>query len=70
MWGRFLSEDYTIIWINWRGKHQLNKLFINGKEYNDTVFKPDRLTFGNGDYELIFNEISAIKREKLSNLFS
>jgi hypothetical protein len=70
MWGRFLSEDYTIIWINWRGKQQLNKLFINGKEYNDTVFKPDRLTFGNDEFELIFNEISVIKREKLSNLFS
>jgi hypothetical protein len=70
LWGRFLSEYYTITWVIWKGKHHLNKLFINGKEYTDPVFEPDRIKFGNGDYELVFNKISVIKKEKLSYLFS
>lgn len=69
-WGRFLSEDYTITWIKWKGEQQLNKLFINGKEYNDSVFESGKVIFGDGDFELVFNEILTIKKEKLSSIFS
>jgi len=69
-WGRFLSESYTILWINWKGTYPVNKLFCNGTEYNDTTFKEERLSFGKGTYVLLFNEISAIRKGKLSKLFS
>jgi hypothetical protein len=69
-WGRFLSEEYTIVWINWKGKHPVNKLYCNGIEYNDTNFEKKRIIFGKGAYELLFNEISIIRKGKLSNLFS
>jgi hypothetical protein len=34
------------------------------------VFEEGRLIFGEGTYELLFNEISLIRKGKLSNLFS
>lgn len=70
LWGRFLAEGHMITWIIWKGKNNLNKLFFNGKEYSDSAFQPDKIKFGNGEFELIFDEISVIKREKISNHFS
>jgi hypothetical protein len=69
-WGRFLSEQYTIVWINWKGKHPVNKLYCNGIEYQDSTFEQERIIFGKGAHELLFKEISLIRKGKLSNLFS
>ena len=69
-WGRFLSDEYTIIWINWKGTHPLNKLYCNGKEYNDALFENDRINFDAGNYFLIFTETAVIRKGKLSSLFT
>jgi hypothetical protein len=69
-WGRFLSDSYTLIWICWKGKCPINKMLLNGIEYNDAVFKDDFVIFGNGTYELKFSEIQVIRHGKLSGLFS
>jgi hypothetical protein len=69
-WGRFLSDSYTLIWINWKDKYPLNIIFFNGIEYNDAIFENDNLVFGNGDYKLKFSEIQAIRNGRLSGLFS
>ncbi len=69
-WGRFLSDSHTLIWINWKDKHPLNKIFINGTEYNDAIFENDSIIFNNGIYKLKFSEIQIIRNGKLSGLFS
>jgi hypothetical protein len=69
-WGRFLSDRYTILWIYWKGTYPVNKLYCNGTEYNDSTFEEEGIIFGNGTYMLLFNEISLIRKGKLSNLFS
>jgi hypothetical protein len=69
-WGRFLSDRYTIIWINWKGVHPVNKLFCNGLEYTDSIFEEERIIFAGGTYILYFNEIFVIRKGKLANLFS
>jgi hypothetical protein len=69
-WGRFLSDSYTIVWINWKGTYAVNKLFCNGIEYNDSSFEEDGIFFGNGAYVLLFNDISIIRKGKISNLFT
>lgn len=69
-WGRFLSDSNTLIWINWEDIHPLNKIFLNGVEYDDAVFENDNITFYNGIYKLIFSEIQVIRNGKLSGLFS
>jgi hypothetical protein len=69
-WGRFLSDNYTITWIDWKGSNPQHKIFCNGIEYNDTIFEADRIIFGDGVFCLIFTEIRVIREGKLSNIFS
>lgn len=68
-WGRFLSDTCTIIWINWKGKYLINKIFLNSVEFNDAIFKDDIISFSNGIYQLKFSEILIIRKGKLLNLF-
>ncbi len=69
-WGRFLSDTHTLIWIYWKGKHPLNKIFFNNIEYNDAVIENDTVIFGDGIYQLNFSEIQLIRKGNLSGLFS
>jgi hypothetical protein len=69
-WGRYLSASDTLIWISWKGEYLLNKIFLNGIEYNDTVFENGTITFAEGNYQLNFFAIQVIRDGKLSGLFS
>jgi hypothetical protein len=69
-WGRFLSDSHTVIWINWKDDQPLNKIFMNGTEYNDAVFNNETIYFNDGKYKLTFSEIRSIRNNKLSGLFS
>ena len=69
-WGRFLSDDYTIIWIDWTGDFPQHKVFCNGIEYNDAVIEADRINFGNGVFSLLFVDITVIRKRKLTTIFS
>jgi hypothetical protein len=68
-WGRFLSDTCTIIWINWVGKYPVNRIFLNGVEYNDAIFKDGIISFSDEIYQLKFSEILTIREGKLLNLF-
>jgi hypothetical protein len=46
-WGRFISEDTYIVWINWIGKNNLTMVFCNGIEYNKAEFDNDKIIFDN-----------------------
>jgi hypothetical protein len=69
-WGRFLSDLHTVIWINWKNEHPLNKIFLDGTEYNDAIFEDENVIFDNGKHKLTFSEIRTIRNGKLSGLFS
>jgi hypothetical protein len=68
-WGRFLSDSYTVIWINWQGGYPINKIFINGIEFNDAIFKDDIILCGDDIYQIKFSEIQLIRKGKLSGIF-
>lgn len=68
-WGRFLSDSYTLIWINWLGKYPINKIFFNGIEYNYAIFENDIIIFCDGIYQIKFSEMQLIRKGKLSGLF-
>jgi hypothetical protein len=68
-WGRFLSDDYTITWIDWKGKYPLHKIFCNDSEYSDAIFEGDNIVFGRGIFSLIFREITVVRKGKLRNIF-
>lgn len=69
-WGRFLSEDNTIIWIHWKGNYPINKIICNGAIYEDAIFEENRILFDNGNYILKFQGTTIIRKGKLSNLLS
>ncbi len=67
-WGRFLSKEITIIWINWKGKYPVNELIYNGISFKDAVFEKNKITFDRGRANLSFQEISIVRKGKLSGL--
>jgi hypothetical protein len=69
-WGRFLSDKYVIIWLNWKGLQPLNKIFINGSEFSDAIIEEEKITFGNSTFSIVFEKISAIRKGKLSDTLS
>jgi hypothetical protein len=69
-WGRFLSREYTITWINWKGLHPLNKIYCNGVEYNDAIPDHEKLVFGEGAFTLNFEKISTIRNGRLSDVLA
>jgi hypothetical protein len=69
-WGRFLSDTYSIIWICWKGSYPLTKLFLNGILYEDALFEPGNIIFGEGRYSLGFSEIRTVRAGSLEGIFS
>jgi hypothetical protein len=59
-----------LIWINWKGKYPINKIFFNSIEYNDATFSDDIILFSDGIYQLKLSEIQLIRKGKLSGLLS
>jgi hypothetical protein len=69
-WGRFHSDEYSVIWLRWKGTFPLNKLYCNGVEYNDAEYGEKSLNFDGGAYQLVFRETANIRNGKLKSLFS
>ena len=67
-WGRFLSINCTIIWINWKGIYPLNKIIFNGKIYEDAQHEENKISFNNGKDILLFENKTSIRKGKLANV--
>ncbi len=69
-WGRFLSENTTIIWINWKGNYPLNKIIYNGITFEDAIFDENKIMFNNNKSILSFEEKTIIRKGKLANVLA
>jgi hypothetical protein len=45
-WGRFLSRDHCLVWIDWQGPHRHRCLFHNGIECAATGISEREIAFG------------------------
>ncbi len=61
-WGRFLAPGITITWIQWVGQNPINKIYFNGKEWNDAVYSVETILFNEGKSSLSFFNISLLRR--------
>jgi hypothetical protein len=52
VWGRFLSPEDTIIWIEWLGSAPRKWVFHNGVELDGTMIRRDRIANHSGDWSL------------------
>lgn len=64
-WGRFLSENHTIIWIEWIGKQPLKKVYWNGNLIENVEISDAGIKFHHKKAELIFENPISLKDEKL-----
>lgn len=67
-WGRYLSEQNSIIWIEWNGSFPINNLYYNGECFNDSIFNENSLSFGKNCYSLNFEEPITIRKGELSSI--
>ncbi|MBL0358114.1 MAG: hypothetical protein IPP72_15160 [Chitinophagaceae bacterium] len=69
-WGRFLAPGIAITWIQWVGKNPVNKIYLNGKEWNDPQYSFEAITFNKGKNKLVFSNSSSVRQLKFANHFS
>jgi len=67
-WGRFTSNNTSLVWILWEGKHPLNLVFMNGEEYNDAQHSDAGFSFDNGNWNLYFQHSILIRNSKLGEV--
>jgi hypothetical protein len=68
-WGRFLSDNFTIIWIKWIGPIPKSLLFANGKKINGAEINANSIVFEDSNIN-IYNKRTLRKGTILSTVFS
>jgi hypothetical protein len=51
-WGRFLSSDAYVVWIEWRGDHPLTIVYLNGISVGNVMVTTSALAWEGGGLEL------------------
>ena len=69
-WGRFLTPGIAITWIRWTGRNPINKIYLNGKEFNDAQYLDDKIIFNEGKDVLSFSDPTIICEGKFSRHLS
>lgn len=64
-WGRFLSEEDTMVWVNWRGKTNLNLLFYQGKQIEDIIVSDETIKINRGEALLTFSDKVVLRKGPL-----
>jgi hypothetical protein len=67
-WGRFLSRDNVVIWIEWKGRQPLNLVFHNECEHHDAMISENGLSFGNNEFRLRFTDPVSVRSGKLESV--
>ena len=62
-WGRFLSENQSVVWIRWEGKAERNLIFHNGQKYTDGQIEDDEVRFGS--FRLLLTEKCTLRNGSL-----
>ena len=52
--GRFLSEEDTIIWVNWRGDTNLNLVYYQGRPIKNAIVSDENINLG--EFLLTFSD--------------
>ncbi len=60
-WGRFLSDLYSIIWINWVGSKPLNLVYINGTLIPDAKVQDHLISSKKNNLELVLTDSVTIR---------
>lgn len=64
-WGRFLSGDDTIVWINWKGEKNLSWVFYQGKPVKDATVNDEFISWNRGESLLTFFDTAVLRKGHL-----
>lgn len=62
-WGRFHTENYNLVWIEWRGPMKRKWLFVNQQQLSDFVLNDHEILFEGG--HLQFNQKRTLRSGSL-----
>lgn len=65
IWGRYLSEKQSIIWIEWKGPQPKQLLFHNGIKNEHAIIKTSSIQFE--DYEMGFYSSISLRSGSIGN---
>jgi len=60
-WGRFLTPDTTLIWIDWQGEHTVRIVFLNGERIEAGTIDDGGLILDNGA-RICFHDAQVVRR--------
>lgn len=61
-WGRFLSEEDTIVWIYWRGDENIDLLFYQGNAVPNALITDDFISLNDGEFLLKFSDTVVLRK--------
>ncbi len=64
-WGRFLAPDTYVVWIQWRGSHPLNLVYVNGQRVRSVDVSSSTLSWKGG--RLVLSEQVVLRKGPLVN---
>ena len=64
-WGRFTADGVYVVWIQWTGAYPVNKIFLNGKEFNDAVYSENKIWFNGGRTRIELYKCEIIRQVNL-----
>ena len=60
-WGRFLAENESIVWIEWRGPHPLKLVYRNGRQVAGVQIDEQSVRAASEGWELHFTETLTLR---------
>ncbi len=64
LWGRFVSEDHSVVWIEWQGKHDLVLLICDGQRAANPQISDNRIRCE--DFELSLERADIIREDSIA----
>jgi len=64
-WGRFLSPQHAIVWIDWRGQYQWRTVFHNGEEQRVRSLTESEIIFADTETRLDLDRGMALRSGQL-----
>ena len=66
-WGRYLSQEDSIVWIDWQGGEQLRSVIHNGEEYGASSISDSEIVFAGGEKRLLLDRGLVLRQGLLSD---
>ena len=66
-WGRFVSEEHSVVWIEWQGDYALTVLILNGKKISNSRISENGVKCD--DFELTLERHATIRKGSLGETF-